>query len=201
PGPEADLELRAGLEKEAEEKGTEALHARLKEVDPPSAERIHATDLRRLVRALEVHAITGRPLSEQQTQWTDLEPRHPHRIVALRRPRADLHDRIARRVAAMADEGFVEEVRRLVESPKGLGRTASQAIGYREIAAWIRGEFPDLESALEKTRTRTNRLARMQETWLRRFPGVRFLDVTKDEATNSIANRAHELFVDGAPAG
>jgi tRNA dimethylallyltransferase len=140
-------------------------------------------------------------LSEQQTQWTDLEPRHPHRIVALRRPRADLHDRIARRVAAMADEGFVEEVRRLVESPKGLGRTASQAIGYREIAAWIRGEFPDLESALEKTRTRTNRLARMQETWLRRFPGVRFLDVTKDEATNSIANRAHELFVDGAPAG
>lgn len=192
-GPAADLALRRRLEEEARETGPGALHARLAAADPGAAARIHATDLRRIIRALEVLEKTGRPLSEQQVEWRDLRPRHPHRLLALRRPRADLHARIAARVAAMAREGLVEEVRRLREAPGGLGRTASQAIGYREILDHIEGRTPDLATALERVRTRTNRLARAQETWLRSFPGMAFLDVPAGEPPAVTARRAAEV--------
>lgn len=188
-GPPADLALRARLEEEAAREGTAALHARLRSADPAAAERVHPTDLRRLVRALEVIEKTGRPLSEIRKEWEDLRPRFPHRLTALRRSRADLHARIAARVAAMAREGLVEEVRRLASAPGGLGRTASQAIGYKEVLDFLEGRVPTLEEALEKVRTRTNRLARAQETWLRSFPGMTFLDVPPGEPPAVTAER------------
>jgi tRNA dimethylallyltransferase len=191
-GPAADLDLRARLEEEARAGGAAALHDRLRVLDPAAAARIHPTDLRRLVRALEVRELTGRPLSEQQTEWKSLRPRYPHRLLALRRPRAEIHARIAARVAAMEREGLVEEVRRLRAAPGGLGRTAGQAIGYREIGEFLDGRLPDLAAALERTRTRTNRLARAQETWLRSFPGMEFLDVPADEPPEATAARAAE---------
>jgi tRNA dimethylallyltransferase len=196
-GPAADLPLRARLEAEAREGGAGALHARLASADPAAAARIHPTDLRRLVRALEVLETTGRPISELQVEWKDLRPRYPHRLLALRRPRADLHARIAERVRAMEREGLVEEVRRLRAAPGGLGRTASQAIGYREIASFLDGGFPTLQEALEKVRTRTNRLARAQETWLRTFPGMGFLDVEAGEGSDLTARRALETLEAG----
>lgn len=192
-GPSADLDLRRRLEDEARERGSGALHERLRASDPAAAARIHPSDLRRLVRALEVLEKSGRPLSDQQVEWKDLRPRYPHRLLALRRPRADLHARIAARVRAMARQGLVEEVRRLLGAPGGLGRTASQAIGPKEIAAHFRGEIATLEEALENVRTRTNRLARAQETWLRSFPGMRFLDVPADEPPALTARRALEV--------
>jgi tRNA dimethylallyltransferase len=191
-GPAADLDLRARLEGAAREGGPGALHARLAAADPEAAARIHPADLRRLVRALEVLEKTGRTLTSQQGEWKDLRPRYPHRLLALRRPRADLHARIAARVRAMEREGFVEEVRRLRAAPGGLGRTASQAIGYREIAAHLDGSIPTLEEALERVRTRTNRLARAQETWLRSFPGMEFLEVEAGESAEATARRALE---------
>jgi tRNA dimethylallyltransferase len=191
-GPSADPALRAGLEEEARREGPEVLHRRLAAADPAAAARIHPGDLRRLVRALEVLEKTGSRISDLQTQWEDPRPRYPHRLLALRRPRADIHDRIAHRVREMAREGLVEEVRRLVAAPGSLGRTASQAIGYREVAAHLRGEIPTLEKALERVRTRTNRLARAQETWLRSFPGMAFLDVAADEPPEATARRALE---------
>jgi len=190
-GPSADLGLRARLEEEARRDGLPALHGRLAAADPVAAARIHPTDLRRLVRALEVVEKTGRPLSDLQVEWKDLRPRYPHRLLALRRPRADLHARIAARVRAMEREGLLDEVRRLREAPGGLGRTASQAIGYREIGEHLDGRGT-LEEALERVRTRTNRLARMQETWLRSFPGMEFLDVPADEGPEETARRAAE---------
>jgi len=189
-GPGADEVRRAALEAEAREKGTAALHDRLRTVDPDAARRIHPMDLRRLVRALEVHGATGTPISSLQVEWTRLRPRYPHRLLALRRPRADLHARIAARVAAMERAGLVGEVRRLLAAPGGLGRTASQAIGAKEVAAWLRGDLPTLAAALESVRTRTNRLARMQETWLRSFPGMTFLEVGADEPPEVTARRA-----------
>jgi tRNA dimethylallyltransferase len=191
-GPSADLDLRARLEQEARRDGTDALHRRLAAADPVAAGRIHPTDLRRLVRALEVVEKTGRPLSDLQVEWKDLRPRYPHRLLALRRDRADLHARIAARVRAMEREGLVDEVRRLQASPGGLGRTASQAIGAREVAEFLDGRVATLEEALERVRTRTNRLARAQETWLRSFPGLAFLDVPPDEEPAATARRALE---------
>lgn len=187
-GPEADLPLRARLEEE----GAGTLHRRLAAADPAAAARIHPTDLRRLVRALEVLEKTGRPISDLQVEWKALRPRYPHRLLALRRPRAELHARIAARVAAMDREGLVAEVERLRAAPGGLGRTAGQAIGYKEIASFLDGEIPTREEALEKVRTRTNRLARAQETWLRSFPGMGFLDVPAAEAPEVTARRAAE---------
>ncbi len=142
------------------------------------------------MRALEVLEKTGRPISDLQVEWKALRPRYPHRLLALRRPRADLHARIAARVRAMEGEGLVEEVRRLRAAPGGLGRTAGQAIGYREIADFLDGRIATREEALEKVRTRTNRLARAQETWLRSFPGMEPLDVPADETPEATARRA-----------
>ncbi len=191
-GPGADPALRAGLEEEAAASGTATLHARLAAVDPAAARRIHPTDLRRLVRALEVHGLTGRPISDLQVQWAATAPRIPHRAVALRRPRATLHRRIAARVDAMLAGGLVDEVRALLDAPGGLGPTAAQAIGYREVAGLLRGEFATPGDAAARIRSRTNRLARMQETWLRSFPGMRFLDVPDDESPAETARRAVE---------
>jgi len=95
----------------------------------------------------------------------------------------------------MDGEGLVEEVRRLRAAPQGLGRTASQAIGYKEIADFLDGYVATREEALEKVRTRTNRLARAQETWLRSFPGMEFLDVPSGEPAEATARRAAERFL------
>jgi len=187
-GPEADLPLRARLEAE----GVAALHARLSKSDPAAAAKIGPTDLRRLIRAVEVLEKTGRPISELQQEWKALKPRYPHRLLALRRPRADLHARIAARVRAMEREGLVEEVERLRGAPGGLGRTAGQAIGYKEILDHLEGRVATREEALEKVRTRSNKLARAQETWLRSFPGMAFLDVPADEPAEVTARRAAE---------
>jgi tRNA dimethylallyltransferase len=192
--PGADEAYRSVLQEEAREVGTSVLHRRLAEVDPVAAARIHSTDLQRIVRALEVHRATGRPLSELQVQWREAPARHPHRLLALRRPRADLHRRIAARVDAMVREGLVDEVRRLLDGPEGPGITAVQSIGYKEIVAHLRGETPNLDDALAKIRSRTNRLARMQETWLRTFPGMEFLDVSADEPAEVTAERAARHF-------
>ncbi len=196
-GPAADLPLRARLESE----GAEALHRRLAAADPPAAARIDPADLRRLVRALEVLEKTGRPISEFQVEWKNLQPRYPHRLLALRRPRTDLHARIAARVRAMDREGLVEEVQRLRAAPGGLGRTAGQAIGYKEIADFLEGRVASREEAMEKVRTRTNRLARAQETWLRTFPGMEFLDVPAGEPAEVTARRAAERLLQGRPSG
>jgi tRNA dimethylallyltransferase len=93
----------------------------------------------------------------------------------------------------MEREGLVDEVRRLLDAPGGLGRTAGQAIGYREVADFLAGRHANLEEAMDRVRTRTNRLARAQETWLRSFPGMRFLDVPAGEPPGETARRALEV--------
>lgn len=187
--PGADAGYRAELEALARDEGPGAVHRLLAAADPPSAGRLLPTDLRRVIRALEVHRATGRRLSDLQVQWADAPARYPHRLLALRRPRADLHRRIAARLQAMVAEGLVDEVRRLLDAPLPPGRTASQSIGYREIAAHLRGEFATLDEALAKVRSRTHRLARMQGTWLRSYPGMEWLDVPADEGAEETARR------------
>ncbi len=185
-GPPADHVLRGRLrEDEAAEPGT--LHARLTSVDPVSAGRIHQNDTKRLVRALEVHAATGAPISDAQQEW-DSGPRIAYRAVGLRRSREDLRGRIVRRIARMVADGLVEEVAdRLAED--ALGPTAAEAIGVKELLPELRrraaGEAPDskaLAEAIESIRAHTWQLARRQNTWWRRFPGVTWLDMGPDES-------------------
>jgi len=170
-GPGADPLVRKRLM----EMPTAELHQRLKRVDPVAAARIHPNDLKRLVRALEVYELTGRPISELQTQWASRQSRHRAVWVGLRWDREALNRRINARARAMIEAGWVEETRRLVETFGGLSQTAAEAAGYQQILEHIAGRL-SLEDALEQIKTATRQLARRQMKWFRRFPDVHWLD-------------------------
>ena len=176
-GPPADKAVRRRLTGEAECLGPEALHGRLRSLDPVAAARLHPNDLRRVIRALEVHELTGKPLSAWQTQWpaqgeTEATPQEPPRILWLDLPRGELYARINNRVAAMFDAGLVEEVGKLRNLPYPLSREARQALGYKEVLAHLEGQAT-LEQTLTEVQTRTRNFAKRQITWFRHLSGCR----------------------------
>ena len=178
PAPPADHELRGRLEAEAEIEGREALHARLAAVDSASARRLHPNDVRRVVRALEVWHLTGKPISawQQQDWWDGNTPRfRPGSCLVVDVSRADLYARIDRRVEAMFAAGWVDEVRRLRDLPRPLSREAAQALGYREIGEYLDGRRTLAETVAE-VELRTRQFAKRQLTWFRALPGVEFVD-------------------------
>lgn len=162
-GPEPDRALRAKLD--ALPAGE--LRGWLERVDPHAAARIHPHDRKRTIRAVEVFEQTGTPLSAQQTQWESGTPRNDVCIIGLEYSVESINRRINLRVRAMMEAGLVEEVRRLHETGH-LGRQAAEALGYKQILQYLRGEI-DLEEAVEQIKIRTRRFAKQQRTWLRRF--------------------------------
>lgn len=177
-----DEALREALVAEAERGGDAALHARLGEVDPPSAAKIHPNDRRRVVRALEVHTLTGKPLSGLQGSWGRLRPGIRRQVFGVVREREDMDARIDARIERMLEQGWVEECRRLLAEPRGLSREARQALGYRELFAWIEGgEAQTLDEVVARIKTHTRRFARKQLTWLRRLgDAVAWLETPRD---------------------
>jgi tRNA dimethylallyltransferase len=173
-GPPADLALRGRLEEEARANGPEALHARLAAVDPASAARIHANNVRRVVRALEVHALTGKPMSEHQAQWQQPVAPFPDRCLCVELPRDELYRRIDARVLRMMDEGLPDEVRRLRAMVPPPGREASQALGYKELFDWLDGRTTR-EEAITEVQTRSRQFAKRQMTWFRHLDGCRLV--------------------------
>jgi tRNA dimethylallyltransferase len=171
-GPPADEAIRERLRAETGEK----LHRRLCEVDPEAAGRIHANDMKRLVRALEVYELTGRAISSFQTEWvSEKPPRHEATWIGLHWEKEALNPRINARVKRMIEAGWVEETRGLLKRYGELSRTAAEATGYAEIIAHIRGELA-LEEAVERIKIGTRQLARRQMKWFRRWGRVRWLD-------------------------
>jgi tRNA dimethylallyltransferase len=173
-GPPADWEFRRQIEEELRTVGLEALHQRLQQVDPLSAAKLHPHDKRRIIRALEVYRLTGRPISHLQTQFEEARPAEQCRVFALGWPRAMLHQRIHQRVEAMFAAGLVDEVQGILARHQALSRTASQAVGYREVIQSLR-QGDDLAQTIETVKTRTRRFARHQETWFRSLSECRFL--------------------------
>ncbi len=167
--PGTDPEVRARLEAELTEHGPHALHARLSEVDPEAAERILAENGRRIVRALEVIEITGRPFTASLPRLEYVDPQTIQVGVDIDRPTLDA--RIERRVDHMFEAGLVDEVERLLGEGLADGRTASRAIGYREVAAYLSGDL-SFDDARERTLVATRRFARRQESWFRRDPRI-----------------------------
>jgi tRNA dimethylallyltransferase len=167
--PRTDAEVRARLEAELTEVGPHALHTRLRDIDPEAAERILPENGRRIVRALEVIEITGRPFTASLPRLEYVDPRTIQVGVEIDRPA--LNDRIRRRVDHMFEAGLVDEVERLLAEGLADGRTASRAIGYREVATYLSGEL-SLEEARERTFVATRRFARRQESWFRRDPRI-----------------------------
>lgn len=162
-GPEPDPRIRAELEQlEPAE-----LRALLQQVDPPSFDRIHPNDRRRTIRALEVHRLTGQPISALQGQWEETGNRDDVVIVGLDYPVEEINRRINDRVRSMFEAGFVEETRKLHEAQR-LGPQAREALGYKQILEHLEGGL-DLGDTMEQVKIRTRRFAKQQRTWLRKF--------------------------------
>jgi len=191
--PGSDEELRAKLESEAEKVGVAKLHERLAGVDPQAASKIMPTDLRRIVRALEVFELTGKPLSAQQVQWGTPRADLDVRMACLRLPRDILYARIDRRIDAMLAEGWLDECRRLLELPKPLSREALQALGYRTLFAHLRGEM-SLKDARDRVCFDTHHFARRQLNWFRRIPKLTFIDIREDQPSEEIAQRVRAVW-------
>ncbi|GAA4682667.1 tRNA (adenosine(37)-N6)-dimethylallyltransferase MiaA [Nocardioides nanhaiensis] len=167
--PGTDAAVRARWQAELDDLGSPALHARLAQVDPEAAARILPENGRRVVRALEVVELTGRPFSASLPRLEYLDPRTVQVGVAIDRPALDA--RIEARVAHMFDDGLVAEVARLRGAGLEEGLTASRAIGYPEVLAHLAGELT-LEEARERTVVATRRFARRQESWWRKDPRI-----------------------------
>jgi tRNA dimethylallyltransferase len=186
-GPAADRELRMRLDREALEHGAPALHSRLAALDSAAAARLHPNDRRRIVRALEVSELTGRPISDLQTQHDRPAPSSVC-VLALDVPRASLHDRINRRVIHFMTSGLVDEVRRLQAGPQPLSGVAAQAIGYAEVIAMLAGQAT-LSQTVERIQARTRQFAKRQVTWFRGLEEVRSITVPPDEGPETICDR------------
>lgn len=189
--PGADPDVRAAIAAEAAAEGWAALHARLAHIDPVAAARIHATDAQRIQRALEVHRLSGRPISAWQadpaaTSGTRL-PLRVLRLVLAPRDRGELHARIERRFDAMLAQGFLDEVRRLralpqlAAHPAPLDLPALRAVGYRQAWEHLDGAT-DAAGFRDRAIFATRQLAKRQLTWLRRALDARWFDPAADRA-------------------
>lgn len=176
----ASPELRERLKKEAEEKGLGTLYKRLMAVDPEAAERIHPNDLKRIVRALEVYELTGRPISSFQRQFGRLREDYDMLFLGLRWEKDRLNRRINARVKRMIEQGLVEEVEWLYKRRPPLSPQAKDAVGYAEIIAYLEGRC-DLPEAIERIKINTRRFAKHQRTWFKRFTHVRWFDLEDEE--------------------
>ena len=188
--------LRAELETFAQENGRAALHARLQASDPDAAAQIHPNNLRRVIRALEIVKTTGRRKSELESAAPP-----PYRIlkIGLDLPRPLLHERIDRRVHEMLNAGLVEEMASLLAAGYAPELPALSSLGYREIAAYLRGET-SLAAAVERIQIETHRFVRHQYTWFRRIPDIRWFDASQAQQTaigELVASFLHRDIVDG----
>ena len=172
-------EIRAELESQAD---AVALHARLDEIDPLAASRMTPTNRRRVIRALEVSLGSGRPFSSYGPGLTTYDSSRVVQV-GMRVPRAVLTDRIRDRFGAQMKAGFLDEVAALAARPEGLSRTASQALGYRELLAHLRGDI-GLDRAVDLAITRTRQFAVRQERWFRRDPRITWLD--EEDTANQV---------------
>jgi tRNA dimethylallyltransferase len=194
-GVPGDRAIRSRLEREADQQGSAHLHARLANVDPVTAARLHANDRRRIVRALEVWELTGRPISDWQQQWptatsanggrkppgvgvarepapAGIHPPFADRCLYLDLPRPVLYQRINARVERMIADGLLDEVRALRRLERSLSREAAQALGYKELFDVVDGKS-GLQDAVVKIQTRSRNFAKRQLTWFRHLPGCR----------------------------
>jgi tRNA dimethylallyltransferase len=163
PGRIADEAFRRKLESIAEKQGSQVLHDQLREIDPPTADRIDHRNVRRVVRALEIHQTTGLPPSEARKQ----EPSGLDELrVGLHLPREELYARIDSRIDAMIEAGLVDEVRSLMDSGLTSDASAMSAIGYRQIMRSLQGEISQ-EDAVQEIRRTTRQLVRRQANWFK----------------------------------
>ncbi|WP_433872042.1 tRNA (adenosine(37)-N6)-dimethylallyltransferase MiaA [Saccharopolyspora sp. CA-218241] len=181
--PGTDPQVRGRLEDELSAVGAAALHRRLREVDPVAAEAILPSNGRRIVRALEVVEITGRPFSAHLP--APGPPRYDAVLIGLDRPVAELDARVDERVTRMFDAGLLDEVRALEQVGLRTGRTASRALGYQQVLAELDGAG-DMAAAAAETARATRRFVRKQRAWFRRDDRIRWFDASDPELVPAV---------------
>ncbi|MBN2456475.1 MAG: tRNA (adenosine(37)-N6)-dimethylallyltransferase MiaA [Sedimentisphaerales bacterium] len=197
-GPASNEKVRAHLKAKAHSVGLQQLWSELESVDPAAASRIHPNDVRRIIRALEVYEVTGKPISEFQQQWPNGENKLNDpasvswTIIGLHRDKSLENRRINERVRKMISAGFVDEVRSLLTTEEPLSHQARCAIGYAEMIEHIAGKI-SLNDAVELIKTNTRRLAKNQRTWFKTFPNIHWLDIEANQSEESILNRTKNL--------
>lgn len=175
----ADEAFREQMKAFAREHGNAALHEKLAEVDPKTAARLHPNDVRRVIRALEIYRQTGQTMSSQLAAQTR---ESPYRLcmIGLTMERSKLYARIEERVDLMIRSGLVEEVQTLLDQGIDPSMTSMQGLGYKEIAAYLRGEMT-LTEAVDLLKQNTRRFAKRQLSWFRHMPDIAWVDVTEGQ--------------------
>ena len=181
-----NVRTRRELYKEAEDRGPEYLYGQLKKIDPGAAEKIHPHDIKRIVRALEVFRITGKPISFLQKQRKPLTALYDIKIFGLDTERKKLYHRIDSRVDEMFERGLLDEVRRLLKLK--LSKTASFAIGIKELKGYFEGTY-DLEEAKRIIKRNSRQYAKRQLTWFRKDKRIHWVNIDAKEKPKEIADK------------
>jgi tRNA dimethylallyltransferase len=190
-GPGTDENIRKQLKDQITQLGLPELHKKLAAVDPESANRIHQNDEKRIIRALEVYELTGKPISNFQQQF-NAEPKDDWLVIGLQRDKTDASSRINARVKKMIEQGLVDEVKSLLTEEKPLSMQARCAIGYAEIINYLQGN-EDLEKSIEQIKINTRRFAKAQRTWFKTFRFVNWIDLAPDDKVDQVLARALEI--------
>lgn len=185
-------QVRLELEERLRAQGPQALHQELADSDPEAAERIPATNPRRVIRALEVMELTGRPFSWFQRRWQDRRSLYELRMFGLTMERPELYAKINERVDRQIAQGLIDEVKNLMAQGYESVLTARQALGYREVVDYLCGRTV-LDEAVALIKKRTRHFAKRQMTWFRADPRVRWVAVSGRIGTDIAAGIAEEL--------
>ena len=184
--PPADPILRAALRREAKDQGHDRLYARLVEVDPATAARLHPRDESKVIRALEVHQLSGRRMSEFQQEHGFAERPFSALIIGLNRDRGALYRRIEERIDWQLAHGLIEETRQLLFQGYQRMSAAMKGLGYRQVAEHLAGEY-DAAEMLRRFKRDTRHFSKRQMTWFRKEPGVQWLTVEESQSVQHTA--------------
>jgi tRNA dimethylallyltransferase len=177
PKGELDSSLRKKLEEKAKRKGREAIHKELETLDPEAAELIPASNVRRVIRALEIIYTSGELFSKHRKGWKKRKFVYPVLMIGLKLPRQLLYEKIEKRVDEMVEKGLLKEVEKLKKNYK-LALTPCQAIGYKEFLAYLDGEIT-WEESVNLIKKRTRHYAKRQMSWFKSDPRIKWFDLSK----------------------
>lgn len=195
-GPGADWKWREKLKKKEKKEGRGTLHQELERVDPTTASRLHPHDQRRIIRALEVYHLSGKPISSYQTQFPSVLKSTV--MIGLERGRESLYRLIDTRVDRMVAEGLIEEVESLLSKGYSEDLPSLQGLGYQQIIAYLRGEYPQ-EEAIRLIKRDTRRFAKRQMSWFKRDKRILWIDTEKFSSPDELSNEIVRTIVEKIP--
>lgn len=191
PGPPADWALRQQMTEDAKHHGPQYLYNQLQQVDPVLAQRLHPNDQPKILRALEVFALEGKPLSHIQAEHQFTDSSYPYLLIGLTMDRATLYERIDARVELEIDKGLVQETQYLLNRGYTRGLGSMKGLGYKQFSGYIAGEY-SYEEAVRILKRDTRRFAKRQITWFAKEPGIQWLSIDPSD----IPDRAAALIID-----